>query len=132
MVDKKNRDTSARLSNNLPLRGCLVFLDGYGVFYTFINAFHAEGTGIHLDRNRLKGLWMLLDFLEFEDGDWTNLYACAFAAASVPIDNNLWHFPPFPELIMCSIELPARVYQSDKSMLPIHLLTFYLQLLAKS
>ena len=34
---------------------------------------------------------MLLDFLELEDSDWTNLYTGALTAASVPIDNNFWH-----------------------------------------
>ena len=39
----------------MPLRGCLVFLDGYGLFDTCRNTFHAENTVLHLDRNRLKG-----------------------------------------------------------------------------
>lgn len=84
----------------MPFYSCLVFRDGYSVFDTCGNTFHAEYAIFHLHGNCFESLWIFCDFLEFENCYWTNFYTSAFAAASIPINNNLWHkLPPFLGLI---------------------------------
>jgi hypothetical protein len=88
---REPRYINLKQSKGVPFYSLSVFRNCDCTFDTCRNTFHAEYTIFHLYWNCLESLWVFLEFLEFENGYWTNFYTGAFTAAPIPINNNLRH-----------------------------------------